>query len=245
MLRLLFIFVFALPLAAAEPVKVAIYDHSSGSAKAPPNLKRILGEKEGFATERFQPADFTPEKLKGVRVIVVPGGSGSLQAKKLGDAGRAAIRQFVKDGGGYVGICAGSYLATTDYEWSLGILNAKVVDRAHWARGTGTVTLDFKPDGRTLLKHSDAAVGVYYGQGPLLAPGDKKGDGIPEPYEALAIYKTEIAEKGAPKGVMPGTTAIARGSFGKGKVICFSPHPEVSQGPNHLILNGVKWAAGQ
>ena len=230
---------------AGEPAvaRVAIYDHSDGKAKAPPNLIRILNEKEGFRCERLKPAEFTADRLKNFEIVIVPGGSGSLQAKKLGVENRNAIREFVKKGGGYVGICAGSYLATTQYEWSLGLLNAKVVDREHWARGTGSVTLSIPAAGRKLLGHDKDDVEVYYGQGPLLAPGDKKADGIPDPYEPLAVYKTEIAKKGAPKGVMPGTTAVARGTFGAGRVICFGPHPEVKTGPNHLVLNGVKWAA--
>ena len=42
---------------------------------------------------------------------------------------------------------------------------------------------------------------------------------------------------------MIGTTAIARSKFGRGRVICFSPHPESSRGPNHFIRAGVRWAA--
>jgi hypothetical protein len=30
--------------------------------------------------------------------------------------------------------------------------------------------------------------------------------------------------------------------FGEGHVICYSPHPEVSGGPNDLIAAGVRWA---
>lgn len=240
------LFLFGSSLWAADPTpltRVAIYDSSTGTAKGPPNLMRILNEEAGFQCERLKPAEFTAERLKDFQVVILPGGSGSKQAQNLGEEGREAIREFVRQGGAYVGVCAGSYLATTDYSWSLGLLNAKVVDRAHWARGTGQVTLDIHAEGQKVLGQESKTLEVYYGQGPLLAPGGKTGDDIPPPFESLATYKTEIAKKGAPSGVMPGTTAIAIGSFGKGRVICYSPHPEVKAGPNHLILNGVKWAA--
>ncbi len=32
-----------------------------------------------------------------------------------------------------------------------------------------------------------------------------------------------------------GTTAIAEGKFGDGRVICFSPHPELTKGLEHQI----------
>ena len=47
-------------------------------------------------------------------------------------------------------------------------------------------------------------------------------------------------------GVMPGKTAIARSEYGKGRVICYSPHPEKPFQPVfHLIENGVRWVAGK
>ncbi|MFM9148181.1 MAG: BPL-N domain-containing protein [Verrucomicrobiota bacterium] len=36
------------------------------------------------------------------------GGSGSAEAEGLGVAGREEVRKFVREGGGYVGICAGA-----------------------------------------------------------------------------------------------------------------------------------------
>lgn len=226
---------------AAQTIRVAIYDHSDGSAKSPKALRTILTDEAGFTCLKVTPQDIRDGKLSDCDLLIVPGGSGSLQSKRLEQAGRDQIRSFVQNGGGYVGICAGSYLATSDYTWSLHLLNAKVLDRAHWARGTGEVRLKITDSGQSLLQENADEVACYYGQGPLLIP-DTKPD-LPA-YEALAEYATEIAEKGAPMGVMIGTTAIARSHFGKGRVICYSPHPEQSGGPNHLLLHGVRWVAG-
>jgi glutamine amidotransferase-like uncharacterized protein len=228
--------------AASSKIRVAIYDHSSGTASGPKALRRCLTEEAGFECVRVTPEDVQGDALSRFDVLIMPGGSGSAQARKLGDDGRDRVRRFVRDGGGYVGICAGSYLASSHYEWSLHLLNAQVHDRAHWARGTGQVTLTMTPAGQIALGESDEEIDVYYGQGPLLVP-DTKPD-LPA-FEPLAKYATEIAKNGAPSGVMIGTTAIARAQFGRGRVICYSPHPEVSGGPNHLIVAGIEWAAGE
>ncbi|MBU6174095.1 MAG: biofilm PGA synthesis protein PgaB, partial [Planctomycetes bacterium] len=58
-----------------------------------------------------------------------------------------------------------------------------------------------------------------------------------------AIFSSEIAEKGAPSGVMVGTSAVVRGEFGTGRVFCFSPHPELTEGLHHLIPIAVEWLA--
>ena len=87
--------------------------------------------------------------------LIHPGGSASKQAKCLGEKGRAKVRSFIEDGGGYVGICAGAYLATSDYRWSLHFLGAKVLDKAHWGRGHGNVRVRLTNEGRELLEAGD------------------------------------------------------------------------------------------
>ena len=92
--------------------------------------------------------------------------------------------------------------------------------------------------GKDILGTKDSQKEIVYWQGPLLAPGDSKD--LP-PFETLARYETEIAENGAPKGVMKGTTAIAAGTFGKGRVLCFSPHPEKTDATHDLLKMALKW----
>lgn len=229
----------ATPGRCEPPIRVAIYDHSDGSANGPKALKRVLGDTTRFVCKRVSPEDIRKGALDDANLLIMPGGSGSLQAKKLQPEGREKIKAFVKEGGAYLGICAGAYLATSHYEWSLHLINAKVVDREHWARGTGTVELSILLAGQKLFSDGKEKVAVYYGQGPLLAPDEKKE--LPA-YEPLAEYAGEIAKNGAPKGVMIGTTAIARAEYGKGRVVCFSPHCEVKNGPNEMVVRAVLWA---
>ena len=223
---------------AERPVRVAIYDASPEVSKGPRNLLRFLTAENGFSTHRVTAAEIRGGCLDEVDVLIMPGGSGSKQAGQLAEEGRQKIREFVRGGGGYVGICAGSYLATTHYDWSLGLINAQVWDRAHWARGGGDVALRISDAGWRLLCRGGSVV-VHYNQGPLLVPDDKAG--LPG-YEVLAVFETEIAEKGATDGVMTGTHAIIRSTFGEVLVICYSPHPEVPEGPNTLVATGVAWA---
>jgi hypothetical protein len=233
---------FSLSAFAGDVVRVAIYDHSDGSAGGPKNLLRILTEETGFRCVRVSPQEIRDGALKEADVLIVPGGSGSLQAKNLEESGREIVKDFVRNGGGYVGICAGSYLASSHYDWSLHLINAQVFDREHWARGTGDVVLKFTQPGKEAFGKTQEEIGVYYGQGPLLVP-DNKTD-LPA-YEPLALYASEIAKKGAPTGVMIGTTALARATYGEGRVLCISCHPEKTGGPNELIPIGVGWAAGR
>jgi len=224
----------------AAPIRVAIYDDAGGNEKGPINCERCLPSAQGFATKRVKAADIRAGALDRFDVLIQPGGSGSKQAKALEQEGRDKIRDFVAAGGGYLGICAGSYLASADYEWSIGLLDAKVLDRKHWARGKGDVEMRLEGAGQQFLDEKRPAVTIHYAQGPLLAPAGKAE--IPD-YEQLAVFETEMAKNGAPVGVMKGTTAAARGAFGKGRVFCFSPHPEQTDGLEHYIEAAVRWVA--
>jgi glutamine amidotransferase-like uncharacterized protein len=222
------------------PLQVVICDDSAGSSTGAVNLLRILTPEAGFSARRITSPEIRDGGLDDCEVLIMPGGSGSKQAERLEESGRDRIRAFVHAGGGYVGICAGSYLASSHYDWSLGLINARVWDRAHWARGGGDVSIRMTDAGWALLGRG-GSVPVRYNQGPLLVPDDETD--LPG-YEVLATFETEVASKGAQPGSMTGTHAIIRSMFGSGRVICFSPHPEVAGGPNGIVEAGVRWAGG-
>ncbi len=56
-------------------------------------------------------AELAGGALSGVRLLVVPGGWPSRKYRALGRDGRRAIRQFVRGGGRYLGLCGGAGLA--------------------------------------------------------------------------------------------------------------------------------------
>ncbi len=92
--------------------------------------------------------------------------------------------------------------------------------------------------GREILRTPNQKFPIHYAQGPLLAPAGRPEI---EDYEEMANFKTEIAKNGAPEGVMVGTTAIARGRFGQGRVICFSPHPEMTEGLESFVQDAIDY----
>jgi glutamine amidotransferase-like uncharacterized protein len=226
--------------ASGKEIRVALYADSGATRKDLPEVELCLLPSMGFDVEHVTAADVRSGELAEFDVLIHPGGSASEQARTLGEDGRERLRRFVKDGGGFVGICAGAYLASAQYRWSLGILNAAVVDDEHWERGIGKVQLRLPSAGRAALDLDQEIIPIHYNNGPLLAPGNEKQLAG---YELLAAYESEIAENGAPTGIMKGTTAIARGEFGKGRVICFSPHPEKTRGGDSVVRAAVRWAA--
>ena len=223
----------------AKRTRVAVYS-DVGAGRSRTDLLKAVTANPKLEVLRVTAEDIRGGILDDVDVVIHPGGSGSQQGNQLGPEGRGAVRNFVRKGGGFIGVCAGAYLASADYSWSLHLLDARVLDRKHWARGTGTVKIGLSKEAQSLLKYGSPTADIYYGQGPLLAPANRPD--IPD-YIPLAQYETEIAKNGAPPGVMKGTTALASGSFGKGRVFCFSPHPEKTKGLESFLSQAIAWAA--
>jgi glutamine amidotransferase-like uncharacterized protein/N-formylglutamate amidohydrolase len=229
-----------LEMQSKSSIQVAVFVDEGVSSTD--KLFQVLASDERLSATKVSAADVRNGKLDDFAVLIHPGGSGGGQGKALGEEGRQKVRDFVRAGNGMVGICAGAYLATCDYEWSLNVLDAKVIDRKHWNRGSGNVTLAISPLGKETLHISGEATDLYYHQGPLLAPANNPS--VPD-FQSLATFESEIADNGAPSGVMKGTTAIALGDFGKGRVICFSPHPEKTPNLESMLLQGIQWAASK
>ena len=124
----------------------------------------------------------------------------------------------------------------------MNILDAKVVDKKHWARGFGPVEVDITKEGKKILGVMADKEIIYYHQGPLLAPAENPAI---DDYKILGTFAGEIARNGAPEGVMKGTTAIAAAPFQKGRVLCFSPHPERTDELVHQVYRAIFWASGK
>jgi len=195
-------------------------------------------------------------------VMIFPGGSAPNEDTGLGAIGTAAVKTFLDNGGGYVGICAGAYLARPKF---LAIVNYTI--KTPWARGDGEVQISFNDEGRSVLgltalakKHDGGYLKgenatIHYGMGPIF---NQTFYGEEVDYTVLATYLTEISNSPSTKGEMVGTPAIVthRYPYGKrGRILLSSPHPELTgtlpgnQGEDtifghDLVIRYLEYAAG-
>ncbi|EDY16860.1 biotin apo-protein ligase-related protein-like protein [Chthoniobacter flavus Ellin428] len=223
----------------ATPVRVALYEDAGAAGKGVPYTKAILTQ-AGCTVTVFKAEDLSHGVLENKDVVVFTGGSGSKEGNSIGDAGREVVKKFVREGGGYLGICAGAYLACSKFTWSLGLLDAQTVSQK-WRRGRGDVEMELTPEGQRLTALPAEKKTVRYDNGPIIKPAGRTDL---TPYEPLALFRTEMAENGTPAGVMVNSPAIVKGQFGKGRVIISSPHPEQTPGLEIIVEQAVHWLAG-
>jgi glutamine amidotransferase-like uncharacterized protein len=228
---------------------VALYDAGGTGGRGVRHLQRILSKSSGFELHHVGPPDIRAGVLDQFHLVIFPGGSGSKEAAALGKQGRQSVCDFVESGGGYVGICAGAYLATAKYQWGLALVNAQtftgkrlipdVGEKSMWFRGSGNVKMELTDKGKAVLGDVADLVELRYANGPILSPAHR--DDLP-PYRTWAVFRSEISKYEPQKGTMIDSPAIVAAEFGKGRVVVISPHPEATAGLEPLVRKCVTWA---
>ena len=178
--------------------------------------------------------DIRAGKLDELDLLVIPGGSSELQVKALGDEGKKKVQDFVRNGGAYVGICAGFH-CTLDRKERLQIMPYKYMKGA--GGSAAKLAMDLSEKGGKILGVKPGRYNVRYSLGPISQPASwDKGHA-----ETLGVYKSTVSPKGRPGGNFFNAPAIIYGNYGKGKVIATSFHPE-SHINNHDLAMGLIYA---
>lgn len=235
-----------------EMILVGLYDGPGATDRGIARLRRAIESAPDMSLRHLGPTDMRPAVLNQFDVIAFPGGGGSSQAKAIGEEGRDHVRAFVRQGGGFLGVCAGAFLASSHYSWSFDLLPTTVLtgavkvegrSRQMWYRGDATtVSVQLSDDGRQLFSGIPEVVDVTYQNGPILSP--KQGTDLP-PYTTLATYRSEQVRIEPQRGTMVNTPAIVSGLFHKGRVIAIGPHPEATEALYPIITQSIRWGAKQ
>jgi putative intracellular protease/amidase len=223
--------------AEVRPLRIAIYEGPGSGDKGIVSVSARAKQLPGATVTPLKPAEVGSRDLSEFDIIVFSGGSGSAQAKAIGEAGRKNVRQFVERGGGYLGICAGAYLACAGFDWGLGILNAKTVSNK-WQRGRAMLQVELTEPGRGLFGSVNGPFTIRYANGPIIQPLGRSD--LP-PYQVAALFRTEVAEHGTPVGVMLNSPAAAFAPFGRGRVLTLSPHSEDTPGLENVVPRALAW----
>lgn len=172
-------------------------------------------EGDGVMCRVLDKSCLTVGGLKGLEVVVLPGGWAPDQWGAAGESGLAALKAFVEGGGRCVGICAGAYLLSKtvkydgkEYPYPLGLFDGTATGpvkglAAYPERGSTKLVLTEAgiKHGLTSLEKAE----LYYSGGPCFV----NGTGV----TVLAKYAD-------------GSAAVIKRSVGKGEVVLIGGHVE-------------------
>lgn len=231
---------------SSRDVAVALFT-ADGDVRHRYGLDDAISRSAGLSCQVVRGDDVRNGVLADFDVLVVPGGSARAQIASLGSEGKAAIRRFVHDGHGYVGICAGAYLGTSDHDQGLGLVNARAASGQRFVPGVGTVSASFRGWGRVTAEvtalgevafaQSVREIALDYTGGPIFSRANEPA--LPD-YVTIASFRSEVYKYAFQKGAMVDTPAILAGRFGQGRVILFSAHPESVTGGESLLADAIR-----
>ena len=180
-------------------------------------------------------ADVRNGKLKELDLLLIPGGSSASQCQDLQDEGKKAIQDFVREGGSYVGICAGFHCTLNRKER----LELMPFEYCQGAGGSAALlAVDINQRGAEIMNVRPGRYKVRYSLGPISKPGKnwEHGKG-----EILGVYKSYVSPIGKRGGHFFDAPSVIYGNYGKGKIIATSFHPE-SHVTNHGLAMGCIYA---
>ena len=233
-------------LAAAEPskVKVGFYIENGSLGCGVLYWARILHFSPQLEVTLVNGKDIRDGKLEGLDLLMVPGGSSSKQCKALGEAGMAEVRRFVADGGAYLGVFAGYHCALRGKE-RIGLFTYR--RRENGYGGLAALRVELTENAEKLLGIPKGNYNVRYSHGPIVrsAPDTSPAPGgVAAKTEVLGFYRGTVSPAGQAGINFFGAPAVLFGTYGKGKVVATSCHPESRTASWPIALGCVYAATG-
>lgn len=212
----------------------------------------------GYTHEDITPTDINSSSLNLsslYRMVIFGGGWAGGYNASVREAGFNNLRNFVADGGGYFGICAGAYFASDIIMWKpdwlapievynypLNLFNGlglgAAVSIKEWNASTGCTSGITKGAAMTSIKIDnsvlpgiDTVLNILYYGGPAF---------FPNPFSPISGYSV-AATYTLPGDLLDGTPAMITYNYGNGKVFLSGPHPEVSFSNCSLSYDNATW----
>ena len=205
-------------------------------------------------------------KEKAFNVLIVPGGAGKQKANLLGQKGMEAVRNFVAEGGAYLGFCGGAGLALEDglalCPWGRDFYEGRIEHRI-----SGHIYCDIFADNLIPQDMKKASLPVWW-PGRFQEPGKEEIARTPSkgevrvlaryremgedfyshdlpvcslPQNTLEDWENVYGVRLKPK-LLDGQPAIIAGSYGKGQYILSYSHLETadSKDANQILAHMLK-----
>lgn len=230
-------FCMSLNLWAAETIRVAIYQDKGVGKNGPPRLMEILAEAPEFEAKIVNGQDIRNGVLDQFDLFLLPGGSGLGEAASMQPEGVEKVKEFVRSGKGYLGICAGAYFPIQQ-----NFMNAKTKSPL-WRRGKAMLELELSDAGLEMFGEEFKGTQIVrYSNGPII---DINVDPNGPKVEVLSWFRTETAQNDTPVGIQVNSPAMVRTTYGKGHIITFSPHPESSDTLKFFVPRALHYLKAQ
>ena len=199
---------------------------------------RLIRYSPQFELHLLMAEDIRNGKLDGLDLLICPGGGSSRQLRALQEAGQTAVKDFIASGGAYLGICAGCYSVLNNPD-RLQLLPFEFFNQG--PGGSAMLTVEFNAAGAKMLDILPGNQKVRYSDGPLMRQSEHF---CPGSGEVMAVYRSSVSGAGQECYNFDSTPALICGTYGKGKIVGISFHPESNESTHNIALGALYAATG-
>ena len=219
--------------------KVAMYAGSGVGGNGVVECLRLVNESPELELHLVDAKGVQSGALDGMDMLLMPGGSSDREYKALGSNGVERLDAFLRNGGGYLGLCAGCAVVMDEKS------RARMIPWK-WSGSTpGTLfpAIKINEKGAAALVIKSGTMPVRYHGGPLMWSSTNVFEGVNT--EQWATFDAEGSMKGRHKVKMYGAAAIVGGTYGKGKIVACTVHPEYCLDTLKIVKGAFKYLIGQ
>jgi len=229
------------PVPADRPVKTGVYAGRGISGNGAVEWFRIVQSSPELDLTLLDAAMIRDGGLDGLDLLVMPGGSSPEIKRELGTNGTARLRDFIRNGGGYIGTCAGCCLMmeeAPDPSRGIGVMPFY----RSGSKGRFLLPIAVNAKGAKELGIKEGTYTVQYSHGPILEPSTQLVENAS--FEVWGTLRTDSGKYGS-EPEMYGRAAIVGGTYGKGRVFTISCHPEFFENSRVIVAGAFRYVTGR
>ena len=223
--------------APMPPSRVAVFAGDGPRGRGYIEWLRLVAESPEIELSLVDGAAVRAGALDAVDAIVMPGGNAYVERNDLGPEGVAKLKAFIRAGGGYIGTCAGCFLALDD-KMNRRSGTGIVPYGSSGSKGGFDVPVVLGDAGAWAMAMRPGECRVRYHGGPTIIPSTNTIDGAS--FDMWATYSSDFD---CPKSSvrMFGKGAIVGGTYGDGRVIAIACHPEAYVATLDLVQGAFRY----
>lgn len=222
-----------------NPLKVSIYIGEGAKGIGCVEWCRLVNECPQMRMKLVDGKDVAAGALEGEDVVVMPGGDSKGEFTSLTEEGVKKFKEFILNGGGYVGTCAGCSILLNEEDRRLKIVPYKRLGSTKLLNGDFKIT----KAGAEALGIAEEPRRIRYSGGPIIKKTDTE---VPNAkFEVFGTYAFEASTNGRANPEMYGAPGILGGTYGKGKVFTTVAHPEYFEDTLDIVEGAFKFVTGR
>ena len=225
----------------SRPLRAGVFTGVGSMGLSSTELIRYVARSPELDISFVDGEDMRNGALNSLDLFVMPGGMSGTIVGDMGPSGVASLKEFVRNGGSYVGICAGNVILLDD-EYRVAYGFGMVPYSRYGSAGDAMTSMTLTDEGAKALGMQKGTFDVWYSGGPIMF---RRHDEVPDAkIETWGIYASNITNEGW-GAHMVGNVSCIGGTYGKGRIAATACHPEFRHSADPLAKGLFRYATGR